>query len=175
MLTGDLVTLRGIERDDFPALQSWAQAYDTWPEVNVQPLTTKTIADTLAEYDDKTSARFRSDDTKVPFAVTVADELVGSIGLWGIDQFNRGGHLGITIGPSYRGKGYGTDACRVLLRFAFVDRGLHRVQLETLSSNLAGQRAYAKAGFVVDGVLRQSAWARGELVDEVIMSVLSTD
>ena len=94
--------------------------------------------------------------------MTVADELVGSIALWGIDQYNRGGHLGITIGPSYRGKGYGTDACRVLLRFAFVDRGLHRVQLETLSSNLAGQRAYEKAGFkwvrVIDDPLFGPSW-----------------
>lgn len=175
MLTGDLVTLRTIEREDVPTLHAWGQDLATWPESNTHPYTPRSLADALAGYDAKERPMLRAGDTVLPFAISVGAELVGSISLWGIDLFNRSAHLGIALGAAYRGRGYGTDACRVLLRHAFVDRGLHRVQLETLASNAAGLRAYEKAGFVRDGVLRESGWVRGQLVDEVVMSVLATD
>ncbi|MEO6205588.1 MAG: GNAT family protein [Mycobacteriales bacterium] len=175
MLTGELVTLRPIERDDVPLLHAWDQDHDTWPESSANPYAPTSLADTFVAYDAKDPSHFRADDKNLPLAVTVGDALVGSVCLWGIDTFNRRAHLGISLGPDHRGKGYGTDACRVIVRHAFVDRGLHRVQLEVLASNTAGLRAYEKAGFVRDGVLRQSAWVRGALVDEVVMSVLATD
>lgn len=175
MLAGELVTLRGIEREDVETLHLWGQEYETWPEVNYRPYAPRSVADVLTAYDEKEPSSYRADDANAPFALTVDGELVGGVSLWGIDAFNRRAHLGIAVGPPYRGKGYGTDACRVICRYAFVDRGLHRVQLEVLADNAAARRSYEKAGFVVDGVMRESAWVRGALVDEVVMSRLSTD
>ncbi len=175
MLTGELVTLRPIEREDVPQLHAWDQDHDTWPESSTHPYRPTSLVDTVAAYDAREPSSFRASDTTVPLAVAVADVLVGTVCLWGIDMFNRRAHLGISLGPDHRGKGYGTDACRVLVRHAFVDRGLHRVQLEVLASNLGAIRAYEKAGFRRDGVLRESGWVRGSLVDEVVMSVLATD
>ena len=173
MLAGELVTLRAIEREDVPDLHTWGQEYATWPEGSYHPYAPRSLAESLAKFDAREG--YRSTDSSVDFAMDVDDALVGSICLWGLDAFNRRAHLGITVGTPYRGKGYGTDACRVLVRYAFVDRGLHRVQLEVLANNAAAVRAYEKAGFVRDGVLREAAWVRGELIDEVVMSVLSTD
>ena len=175
MLTGELVTLRAIEREDVATLHAWDMDYATWPEVSYRPYAPRSLADALAAYDAKEPGSYRADDVNAPFALTVDGELIGGVCLWGIDAFNRRAHLGIAVGPPYRGKGYGTDACRVICRYAFVDRGLHRVQLEVLGANIAAVRAYEKAGFVVDGVMREAAWVRGALVDEVYMSVLSTD
>ncbi len=175
VLTGELVTLRPIEREDVALLHAWDQDPLSWPENSPKPYTPRSLADTLAAYDAKEKGLLRADDRTVPLAVTVAGELVGSVSLWGIDAFNRRAHLGITLGAEHRGKGYGTDACRVIVRHAFVDRGLHRVQLEVLASNTAALRAYQKAGFVREGVLREAGWVRGALVDEIVMSVLSTD
>jgi RimJ/RimL family protein N-acetyltransferase len=126
-------------------------------------------------FDEDEESAYRAGDAFVPFAITVDDELVGACNLWGIDLHNRRTHLGIGLGPEFRGRGYGTDACRVLLRYAFVDRGLHRVQLEVLASNAAAIRVYEKAGFVTDGRMRESAWVRGAFVDEVYMSVLASE
>lgn len=173
MLRGELVALRGIERDDIPTLHAWDSAHDTWPEVSWSPYVPKSLDDVLKAYDGDEESTFRAGDSFVPFAVVVDDELVGSVNLWGVDLHNRRAHLGISIGPEHRNRGYGTDACRVLLRYAFVDRGLHRVQLEVLAGNAAARAAYEKAGFVVDGVMRESAWVRGAFVDEVYMSALA--
>lgn len=175
VLTGELVTLRAIEREDVATLHAWGQEHDTWPEVSYRPYAPVSVADALAAYDEKVPGPYRADDTNVPFAMTVDEELVGGVCLWGVDAFNRRAHLGISVGPAYRGLGYGTDACRLICRYAFVDRGLHRVQLEVLASNAAARRSYEKAGFVVDGIMREAAWVRGALVDEVYMSRLSTD
>jgi len=175
MLRGELVALRGIERDDIEVLAGWEHVHETWPEVNWSPFVPKSLEDTLKDYDGDEESPFRASEKFVPFAVTVDDELVGSVCLWEIDLHNRRAHLGILLGPAFRGRGYGTDACRVLLRYAFVDRGLHRVQLEVLATNTAALRAYQKAGFVEDGRMRKSAWVRGAFVDEVYLSVLSTD
>ena len=175
MLNGDKVLLRPLERDDVGVLAGWAQDYETWPQVNEGPYAPTSVADALRDYDAPGSDSRRASATVVPFAIDVDDELVGSIALWGIDLHNRRGHLGIGLGPSHRGKGYGRDAIGVLLRYAFVDRGLHRVQLEVLADNERALRSYRAAGFREDGRLRESAWVMGSLVDEVIMSVLATD
>ncbi len=175
VLSGERVVLRTIAREDIATLAAWDQTYDTWPEVNWSPFVPKSVEDVLKAYDGDEESPFRAGDTFVPFAVTVDGELVGAVSLWGIDSHNRRAHLGISLGPEFRGKGYGTDACRVLLRYAFVDRGFHRVQLEVLAGNAAALRAYEKAGFVEDGRMRESAWVRGAYVDEVYLGVLSTD
>ena len=176
MLRGEKVVLRAIERADVETLAVWDQEYETWPQVTYAPYAPRSTADVLKAYDDgDAEAGYRASDTSVPFAVVVDDVLVGAISLWGIDTHNRRAHLGIGLGAPYRGMGYGTDACRVLLRYAFVDRGLHRVQLEVLADNERALRTYRAAGFVEDGRMRASAWVEGRFVDEVVMSVLATD
>ena len=175
MIRGDKVLLRPVERDDVAVLAGWAQDYETWPQVNEGPYAPTSVADALRDYDAPASDSRRASADKVPFAIAVDGQLAGGIALWGIDLHNRRAHLGISLGPEFRGKGYGSDACRVLLRYAFVDRGLHRVQLEVLADNEPALRSYRAAGFREDGRLRESAWVRGSLVDEVIMSVLATD
>ncbi len=171
MLRGAKVVLKPVERADVEVLAAWNQDSDQWPEVNAEPYTPKTVAQALKAYD--AGEAHHADAVKVPFAIWAEDTLVGGVALWGIDLHNRRGHLGISLGPDARGKGYGSDACRVLLRYAFIDRGLHRVQLEVLDSNEAAIRAYVAAGFREDGRMREAAWVRGAFADEVYMSVLA--
>ena len=175
MLRGELVTLRAIERDDVEVLHGFDMAYETWPEINYSPYAPKSLDEVLKAFDGEEESGYRGNDAFVPFAIVVDDEVVGTCCFWGIDLHNRRAHLGIGIGEQFRGRGVGTDACRVLLRYAFVDRGFNRVQLEVLATNAGAIRAYEKAGFVVDGVMRKAAWVRGEFVDEVYMSVLASD
>ena len=63
----------------------------------------------------------------------------------------------------------------MVLRHAFEALGLHRVSLEVYAFNPRGQRAYEKAGFVVEGVRRDALRFDGEWVDAVVMSVLDSE
>ncbi|MCU1594545.1 MAG: hypothetical protein JWO12_1937 [Frankiales bacterium] len=174
MLRGEQVVLRAVERDDVAQLHVWGQDHDEWPNVNDQAHLPETVDDKLSRYDD--GKAWRASDDKVSFAIDALDvegQLIGYVTLWGIDPFNRRAHLGIALGPEARGKGYGRDACRTLLRYAFEHRGLHRVQLEVLADTERAIRAYQAVGFVEDGRLRESGWVQGRFVDEIVMSVLA--
>jgi len=175
VLRGELVTLRAVERDDVEVLHAIDSAYDTWPETNYTPYAPKSLDEVLKGFDGEDESAYRGNDGFQPFAIVVDEELVGMCCFWGIDLHNRRAHLGIGIGEEHRGRGIGTDATRVMLHYAFVDRGWHRVQLEVLATNTAALRSYEKAGFREDGRMRESAWVRGAFVDEVYMSVLATD
>jgi RimJ/RimL family protein N-acetyltransferase len=105
----------------------------------------------------------------------VTGELVGDALLWGIDPHNRNAHLGLSLRPAFRGKHLGTDIVRVLCRYGFAIRGFHRLQVDTLADNDAMIGAATRAGFVLEGTLRQSAWVNGSFADVVILSQLATE
>jgi RimJ/RimL family protein N-acetyltransferase len=163
-----VVSLRGLVREDVATTSSWVDRA-TWSDVNATPWTGRTAEQALAQWD----ARVPGDDVR--FGVEADGQLVGTVNLWGLDAHNRGVHLGVVIAPEQRGKGYGTAACRAAVTYAFVERGLHRVQLEVLATNERALRAYLSAGFVEEGRLRESAWVDGRFVDELVLSVLNPD
>jgi RimJ/RimL family protein N-acetyltransferase len=101
------------------------------------------------------------------------DELAGDALLWGIDTHNRSAHLGISLRPVFRKRGFGVDVVQVLCDYGFAVRGLHRLQLETLADNTAMIRVASRAGFTQEGTLRASAWVDGEFVDLVIFGLLA--
>ena len=102
-------------------------------------------------------------------------ELAGDALLWDIDLHNRSAHIGISLRPAFRGKHLGTDVVRVLCRYGFAIRGLHRLQVDTLADNNAMIGAATRAGFVLEGTLRQLAWVDGSFADGVILSQLATE
>jgi RimJ/RimL family protein N-acetyltransferase len=115
-------------------------------------------------------------ETVIFSAVELATgELAGEALLWDIDLHNRNAHIGISLRPAFRGKHLGTDIVRVLCRYGFAVRGLHRLQVDTLADNDAMIGAATRAGFVLEGTLRQYAWVNGSFADGVILSQLATE
>jgi RimJ/RimL family protein N-acetyltransferase len=102
-------------------------------------------------------------------------ELAGAALLWAIDSHNRSAHLGLSLRPSFRGRGLGTDVVLALCEYGFAVRGLHRLQVDTLASNAAMISAAVRAGFAQEGTLRGADWVNGEFVDEVILGLLASD
>jgi RimJ/RimL family protein N-acetyltransferase len=101
-----------------------------------------------------------------------SDELAGEAVLWSIDTHNRSAHIGMALRPTYRGRGLGRDAVAVLCYYAFDIRGLHRLQIETLTDNHAMINIATKNGFVREGTLRQSGWINGEFLDDALFGLL---
>jgi RimJ/RimL family protein N-acetyltransferase len=105
-----------------------------------------------------------------------SDEIIGDIGLDVLDsEFAPHGdtYVGISIGNrNFWGKGYGTDAMRVLLRYAFTEINLHRVTLNVFEYNPRAIRSYEKAGFVHEGRLRGMLNKDGRRWDILHMGIL---
>ncbi|WP_445525317.1 GNAT family N-acetyltransferase [Streptomyces cyslabdanicus] len=173
MLRGSKIGLRARHEDDIPILE--AELYDDVVNTSRaagRPWRPITPGSQESQFvvDDK-------EQRHVPFSVVELDggTLVGSALLWNIDDHNRSAHIGLGLLPSCRGKGYGTDVVAALCHYAFVVRGLHRLQIETLSDNAAMLRSAERNGFVREGVLRSAAWVMGEFLDDVVLGLLVQD
>src|SRR5262249_29902604 len=91
--------------------------------------------------------------------------------LFNINHRHRRCEWGICIGPATRwGKGYGTEACRLAVSFAFKELGLGKVYLDVYESNERARRAYEKAGFEVEGKQLRHAWLHGRFETNYIMA-----
>jgi RimJ/RimL family protein N-acetyltransferase len=75
----------------------------------------------------------------------------------------------------YWGRGYGTEAMRLVLQFAFQELNLHRVSLGVFAYNERAIRSYEKAGFRIEGRLRQGIHRVNQRWDEVVMGILRSE
>jgi RimJ/RimL family protein N-acetyltransferase len=83
--------------------------------------------------------------------------------------------IGIMLLPEARGRGYGTQAQRLLARYLFANTTVHRIWAGTEVENFAEQRALEKVGFTREGVTRAMGWRGGAWRDGVVYSLLRTD
>src|SRR5512138_2508993 len=101
------------------------------------------------------------------------DKLLGELGLDVINWPGRDSFVGLGIGETeYWGKGYGTDAMDILLRFAFTEINLQRVSLSVFEYNPRAIRCYEKVGFRHEGHLRKVLNRSGRRWNEVYMGIL---
>jgi RimJ/RimL family protein N-acetyltransferase len=100
---------------------------------------------------------------------------VGTTGLEGVHWVARSAEWGILIDPDKWNRGFGREMARRMLRHAFDDLNLNRIHLRVCVEHEAALRAYAAAGFVREGLLREALWLDDRFRDAVVMSVLRGD
>jgi RimJ/RimL family protein N-acetyltransferase len=170
-ITGDQIVLGPLRRDLIPFYQRWINDFATSRNLGrIVPHTTE----------QETAWFERASDTPHSINFTVYERAtmlpIGTTGLNNIDHRNGRAEFGIMIGePDARGKGYGTETGRLVLDYAFTALGLRNVALTVAEWNVAGQRAYAKAGFKEFGRRRQCWLMGGRWYDEVQMDCLASE
>ena len=104
---------------------------------------------------------------------SASDEPLGSVYIRDIDRHHNKAEYGIFIGePDARGRGVGTAAAKLMLRYCFEEEGLHRVYLRAFSDNIQAIKSYEKAGFVREGLLRDDVCIEGQYRDIVWMAAI---
>jgi len=175
MLRGELVVLRARREDDARILH--AELYedtDTWVRSDTRPWVPVPFGPASPHWPGE-EAPSASDAAVFAVAELATGELAGEALLWSIDLHNRSAHLGLSLRPACRGRGLGEDTVRVLCRYGFAIRGLHRLQLETLTDNHAMIAAAERVGFTREGTSRGSSWVNGRWTDDVIFGLLDTE
>ncbi|EOD00225.1 GNAT family N-acetyltransferase [Caldisalinibacter kiritimatiensis] len=170
MLIGEKVRLRGLEEKDIQL----AYEYMNDPDVILNLWTGIPYPVTLKQ--EKAWYESQKDNKNTyNFAIeTLADRLyIGGCGINELDLKNGVAIVGIMIGhKDYRGKGYGTDAMRVLLDFIFNQINVNKVQLHAFAFNERAIKSYKKCGFIEEGRIRQRIFRNGKYHDEIVMGIL---
>lgn len=170
MLRGEKVVLRATERTDLPRM---------W-EFHNDPALHLLIADdpwepqSLARLETRFDEKLHEAEHDGPWFAVEADGLyIGHCGLHSFDDLSRTCQIGIGIGDkTYRGRGYGREAIRLVLDYAFRLRNMHKVWLTVNGDNEQAIRAYGACGFVEEGRLRRHVWVDGAYIDLVQMGLL---
>lgn len=172
MITGEKVILRAIEPSDVKQLWEWTQDAEIM-KYRDYPGPPNPLAEAEREYQDSLCR----DTRDLHLAITSLDgELIGETSLRYVDH--RGGSADFTIAignKAYWSRGYGSDATRALMRFAFEQYNLHRITLYVHAFNERAIRAYEKCGFRHEGRLREAYYLDGEYKDVLVMGLLRED
>lgn len=170
-IEGEWLTLRPVEERDLAAIVEWLREPDVlhWWD-NALP--------------DVDAARreFMDPAPEQPLWSFVIEEQGRGLGViqchhpyHGADyEFSAGIDIFIAE-PASRGRGVGTEAVRMLLAQLFEVLGVHRVTIDPESGNARAIRAYEKAGFRLEGLLRDADFIRGGYVDTHFMAILADD
>lgn len=170
MFTGRLVRLAAPRPDDHESFARWSEneqylrLMDDDPARPVSPEAHAAWEKPFLDSPETFMFRIRTLED---------DRLLGVVALAGIKWTNQTAMLGIAIGdPAYWGKGYGSDAMTLMLRYAFEELNLHRVWLHTISYNTRAARAFEKVGFKREGVWREMIHRQGQRYDLIHFGML---
>jgi RimJ/RimL family protein N-acetyltransferase len=171
MYYGELVKLRALEMDDLDIILKYFNTLELR-----QYLTTAWPMSRNAERQWLERVTLSNPWNQGEIVLAIEDKetnaFLGTIGVFDVSKQHQRAEFGIAIhNPDNLGKGYGTDATKVMLWVAFHVFGLNTVFLHTLDSNKRAQRAYEKAGFKYVGTFRQAAFILGKFHDFVVMDI----
>jgi RimJ/RimL family protein N-acetyltransferase len=172
-IAGERVALGPVRRGLLPLYQRWMNDFEVTRTlaVGLRPMTAE---DEQAWFD-----RVATGERDVVFTIYERRPTlrpIGASGLHGVDHRHRTAEFGIMIGDKTAwGKGYGTEATRLVLDYAFVGLGLHNVLLRAYAFNDRGLRVYEKAGFRPIGRRREAHRFAGRAYDVVYMDCVATD
>ncbi|KAA0549901.1 GNAT family N-acetyltransferase [Bacillus sp. BGMRC 2118] len=167
---GNLVRLTAPKQSDVDIMAAWHEDAEFLRNVDTDVAKIKSIQQ-LEEEERRHSTSFY-------FRVRTLEEdkLIGFVVIHSVEWNNRSGMLAIGIGDAaYRGRGYGTDAIKLILQYAFHELNLNRVGLDVIEYNEKGIRAYEKAGFRQEGKMREAVLRDGKNYDRVIMGILRSE
>jgi RimJ/RimL family protein N-acetyltransferase len=189
LLEGKTVNLRIVEKEDLSLLTEWFNKLEVSGEYNPLHQLSKTQAEKMFEgpHEKKPFIIEKKDGSKIGFithfyVLHPASKLAFRLAVGAAHRFithfyvlhpaSRQLEIGYSLMPTERGKGYCTEATRLMVDYLFLSKDTMRIQAQTDPRNIASHKVLEKAGFKKEGTLRKSFFMRGELRDCYIYSIL---
>lgn len=173
MLTGKLVRLREYREEDIKVAQRYMNDPDTIKSLGIRVPFPFTYADEKKFVEDNSAFK-----DEYNFAIESLDEprYIGGCGMHNLDWKNSKVGVGIAIGDKrLRGKGYGTDAMKVLVNFIFNEMNINKIKLGVFAFNEGAIRCYEKVGFQREAIFKKELYRSGKFHDVIYMSIFRDD
>ncbi|HLA88563.1 MAG TPA: GNAT family protein [Anaerolineales bacterium] len=174
IIVGERVRLRAVEREDVKMFHEWVNDPEVTRGLGLY------LPMSMTDEENWFEAMTKRDQNEKPLAIEVRKgrnwKLIGNCAVFGIEQVNRSAELGIMIGDkSEWDKGYGSEVMTLLVRHCFETLNLNRAFLRVFTENIRAVRSYEKAGFVLEGRLREAVYKIGKYDDVLLMGVLRSE
>lgn len=169
-LTGERAILRSLEMEDLDVFWTWfadrevvKYSLGAWVLPWSKSATATWLNRTLEE----------KETLSLGVVEKETQQLIGYAGITAISRVNHSGEYFILLGEKKSwGKGYGTEVTQLIVHYGFASLNLHRIMLTVSSLNTGGVKAYMRAGFRQEGVLRQACYRDGAYHDKMVMAIL---
>lgn len=171
MLKGEKVVLRPVKEDDFQLFLNWFNNPDVLQYVAwYLPMTEMYERQWIANLSKPHS-------NKVVFVIVMPPGIpIGTCGLHSIDYHHQVATFGIVIGATAeQGKGYGYQAGKLLIKYAFEELNLHRLNSDVLDYNERSIKLHKKLGFIEEGRMRKCKFKKGKFHDLIVFGLLRSE
>ncbi|MFB6211637.1 MAG: GNAT family N-acetyltransferase [Halobacteriales archaeon] len=167
-LHGEDVTLRTIEEADIDFLQENVNDPGIWRAIGRSRPVNRTQE---AEFYESVVA----DDDSIQLLITVDGTAVGMISLQPINQQQGHAEIEFWIAEAHRQEGYGTEAARLMVGYAFDQLRLHKVIGQVFAFNDPSRRLFERLGFTQESVHREEQFVDGEYHDIYWYGILESE
>ena len=166
MLKGERVCLRPLQRSDIDLLNAWKNDEEVYTYLGggFRPISRDQQEKWLDSMIDLTGNDRR-------FMIMRQDgAAIGMVGLYGIDWVSRNCEIGVYIGDGCgRGKGYASEACRLIEEYAFALLNLRKIKLKVVANNERAVRMWEKLGYSQVGEYKEERYINGRYCDVKLM------
>ena len=167
MLEGKNVNLRLAEQEDMDFL---VECRNNLVYSEYDSVTQVSRTERMREFNNPSQLETSLETTR--FVIEKKDKTkIGRIAHWFVLP-NKYMEIGYLVIPKERNKKYGIEAVQIILDYLFLSRPLCRIQAMTDTRNLPSQKVLEKSGFKQEGIVRRSAFVRGEWVDACLYGIL---
>jgi RimJ/RimL family protein N-acetyltransferase len=173
LLRGDRVRIRALEKSDLERLQEFVND----DEIHLLADDDAFVPQSKEQVEKLFFEELGKSDEEIgPFGIETDGKLIGTCGLHHVDQRSRVCSFGINISDhNYLGKGYGREAVKLLVDYAFRHRNFRKVWLTVYADNERAIRSYRALGFVDEGLQKEQVYNEGVYKDWLIMGLLRRD
>jgi len=173
VISGKVIGLRAVEEADLPLLHLWANDPEIW--YNLGGWRFPSNFNSIREW----QAGLHKDQLNHRWAIERLDDhqLIGTANLVNLDWKNRNAFHGMMLGPmDLRGKGFGIDTVMTVMRYAFDELQLERLDGDIIEYNEASLRLYVgRCGWKEEGRLRRWHFRKGRYWDKIVVGVTRDD
>jgi RimJ/RimL family protein N-acetyltransferase len=167
-LLTERLLLRPFDDDDLDVLHSIESRPDVMRFLYWEPRSHEEVRETLERRKQMTAIDDSSDALRLAAVIRESGTLIGDFSLQRVSREHQQGEIGFVMHPDHHGKGYATEASRVLLRLGFEELGLHRIVGRCDARNRASARLMERLGMRREAHLRENEFVKGEWCDEFV-------